>query len=312
MTEGIHYAKRLESAVLGACLLEKTAFGRIYGTVDEQSFYSDDNKKVFKYLLLMFDKSAPIDCITVWQEMTAKGETLHAGNVAWYLSVLTNDVVSTAHLEYHAVILKEMWRKREIEFLTKGGVDPDEDTRDQIAKINTRINEIRGSDYRKEWHSMDELMIGLIQHQARIKDGTVKPVTTGFKMIDRLNGGFWPGQMIVVGARPSMGKSALIGKIAIDIAKQQKSVGIVSLEMDNNQIAARLAAVETDIDFQTLYRNLFTDENQRDKFFDKVANGTIQLPIYVSDKTKVDVNEIKAAQREIITVNRRSQRSAGG
>jgi replicative DNA helicase len=292
MRDGIDFSKKLESAVLGACLLEKTAIGRTYGIITKENFYSDDNKKVYGVMAEMFDKNIPIDCVTVWQQMLS--ETLHAGNTAYYLTTLTNDVVSTAHLEYHCFILKEMWRKRELERITKSGLDPDLDTREQLSKINQQLRDLQGGDYKKEWYSMDELMFDLVQHQQNVSDGSIKFITTGFKQIDNLNGGFTAGQMIVVGARPSMGKSALIGKMAVEMAKQGKRVGIISLEMDNNQIAARLASVETDISFQSIYRNLFDDQNQQDRFIRIISNEASKLPIYVSDKTQVDVNEIKA------------------
>jgi replicative DNA helicase len=137
-------------------------------------------------------------------------------------------------------------------------------------------------------------MFNLMVHQQKIKEGKVEFLTTGFKAIDKLNGGFSPGQMIVIGARPSMGKSALMGKIAVAIAQQKKTVGIVSLEMNNNEIAARLASLETDIEFWRIYRNLFTDQNQQESFYNKISKQSINLPIFISDKTKVDINEIRA------------------
>lgn len=294
MTEGIHYSKKLEIAVLGACLLEKTAIGRVYGSVEIQNFYSDDNKLVFAEMVEMFDKNIPIDCITVWQRMTEKGLHLHAGGVAYYLTRLTNDVVSTAHLEYHSAVLREMWRKRELERITRGGIDPTQNAASQLSQLHRSLLDIQGGDFKKDWHSMEELIYDLIVYQNNIKDGKVKPITTGFKSIDKLNGGFYAGQLIVVGARPSMGKSALIGKMALNMAKSGSKVGIISLEMDNNQIAARLASVETDISFQSIFRNLFNDVNEQDRFFSIVSNQSSKLPIYVSDKTKVDVTEIKA------------------
>jgi replicative DNA helicase len=292
MKEGIEFSKKLESAVLGACLLEKTAVGRTYGTVTAECFYADDNKKIYKALVEMFDKNLPIDCLTLWQYMG--DETLHAGNTAWYLTRLTNDVVSTAHLEYHCHILKEMWRARELERITSKGIDASISTKEQLQRLNEEIRDIQGGDFKKDWYAMDELMYDLVQHQQNIASGNVKFLTTGFHAIDNLNGGFSAGQMIVVGARPSMGKSALIGKMAIQMAKQGKKVGVISLEMDNNQIAARLASVESDISFQSIYRNLFDDQLQQERFMNIISNQSAKLPIYVSDKTKVDVNEIKA------------------
>lgn len=290
----LKHSKELEAAVLGACLLDKSAFGRTYGLISEEKFYQQDNQHVYATMREMYNLSIPIDLITVYLKMEETGIKLHAGNIPWYLTTLTNTVVDTQNLEYHCFLLKEMWQRRELERLTMSGIDLHEDVRQQGYSINEQINKILDSGRRKEWHSMDELMYNLMIHQQKIKDGKVEFITTGFKAIDRINGGFSGGQMIVVGARPSVGKSALMAKIATSIAERKKTVGIISLEMNNNEIAARLASLETDIEFWRIYRNLFTDENQHKSFYDKVSRQSIHLPIYISDKTKVDVNEIRS------------------
>lgn len=294
MTEGIHFSRRLEVAILGACLLEKTAVGRTYGLLDVQSFYTDDNKKIYGMLVEMFDKNIPIDCLTVWQRMMQRKQTLHAGDVGYYLMSLTNEVVSTAHLEFHCHVVHEMWRKRAVERITSQGVDSSQDVRVQISRLSEELRDLQGGEWKKDWFTMEELMMRLATHQQQIKEGNVTFLTTGFRRIDELNGGFFNGQLIVVASRPSMGKSALVGKMAVKMARQGKRVGIVSLEMDNVQIAARVAALETSISFQSIYRNLFQDQEEQAKFHRIISNQTVTLPIYVSDKTRVDVNEIKA------------------
>lgn len=294
MKDGLHYSKDLEFAVLGACLLEKLAIGRVYGIILPNCFYYQDNQKVFTCLLEMFDENIPIDLVTVMLKMNADEVKIDEKNIAWYLTKITQHVVSSAHLEYHAYILKEMWRKRELIKITNSGVDESIDTKQQIYGLNQQLNDILSGEIKKDWYDMSELMYNLMVHQQKVQDGNVNFVTSGFKAIDNLNGGFWGGQMIVIGARPSMGKSALVGKIAMSIAAQKKTVGIISLEMDNNQISARLAALDTDIPFQTIYRNLFEDERQKNNFHHIVSNQTVNIPIHVSDKTRVDINEIKA------------------
>lgn len=295
MKEGIHYAKKLEAAVLGACLLENTAVGRTYGIIEADTFYLEDHKRIYGVLTDMFDKSFPIDCITVWHQLIEEGKgDFHAGNIPYYLCLITTDVVSTAHLEYHCHILKEMWRKRKLEHITRVGIDPMDSANKTLSSLYEVMNEIKGQEYKQDWQNAEGLMYGLAKHQQNIREGKVKLITTGFKAIDNLNGGFYAGQMIVVGARPSMGKSALVGKIALEMARQNKKVGIISLEMDNNQIAARLASLETDLSFQDIYRNLFQDQAEYERFQNIISNRLSNLPIFVSDKTRVDVNEIKA------------------
>lgn len=286
--------REIEKAVLGICLLEKNAFGRTYGLIDEAVFYYEDHKKIYTVIREMYDRSLPVDHITVWQKQEEKNIVLSAGLTSWYLCELSMHVVASTHLEYHCHLLKQAWKKRELEKLTRSGIDLSEDPQKQGYSINERINEILGSEAKQDWYSMDELMFQLMVHQQEIASGKKEFVTTGFRAIDKLNGGFTPGQLIIVGARPSVGKSALMGLIAAQIARKNKKVGIVSLEMNNTEIAARLASLDTDTDFGIIYRNLFRDEREQERWYNTVTSKTINLPIYVSDKTKVDVGEIKA------------------
>jgi replicative DNA helicase len=137
-------------------------------------------------------------------------------------------------------------------------------------------------------------MVELYQHQETMKQSGGLGLSTGVKEIDQENGGFHPGQMVVIGARPSVGKSALAGSIALHAALNGHKVGIISLEMSNTEIAARLAALDTNTDFSVLYRGLYRDEYQTQAVYDKIGNHTSQLPIYVTDKTNVNVIEIRS------------------
>lgn len=294
MTDGLYHSKQFEAAVLGICMLERDAFGRLSGLIDEQTFYLEDNRKVFAVLQEMFENNLPIDLLTVWERMLSKKIKLLSGNIAWYLTHLTQNVVNSAHLEYHCHLLKKMWRKRELTKITHSGIDPHSDERVRAIEIQNQIQEILGSEIKREWFSADELMYELLLHQEQIKKGNKQFITSAFKAIDKLNGGFAGGQLIILGARPSVGKSALMNLIATTIAKQGKSVGVISLEMNNTEIAARLASIETQTSFSIIYRNLFNDESQREIFYDRVRSRVVPLPLYVSDKTKVDVAEIKS------------------
>lgn len=293
----IHHGQDLEEAILGACLIEKLAFGRTYGLIDADSFYFDAHKEVYSAMKEMYDNSIPIDIFTVAEFLVARRgfENFYNVNVPYFVCRLTNSVVSSAHMEYHCHLIKEMWKRREIvKIRASYPEDNGFDTRLNIERLNDEISKIVGSSEKKDWYTMDELMFDLIKHQYDMAKGKKEFLTTGFRKIDELNGGFYPGQMIVIGARPSVGKSALMGQMAISMAKKGKKVGIISLEMSNNEIAARLASIETDIDFWKVFRTIAHDEALHRLFYDKISKDTINLPIFLSDKTKVNVPEIKA------------------
>lgn len=292
MRNGYHYNAQIEKAVLGMCILFN-ATGRIFGTLEAESFYIEDNRKIFAILLEFYNQGRPVNQRTIWEAMEEKSIVLNAGNTPWYLSTLEDNITNPSSLEYEALIIKKMWRRRKLIEL-RNTVTPTGDEREEIGQLIKDLNSIQGAEYQKDWFAMDELMYELIKHQADIKAGNIKLITTGFRALDRQNGGFSGGQMIVIGARPGVGKSALMGKMAVSMARTKHKVGIVSLEMNNNEIAARLASLETDFDFATIYRNLFKDENDHQQFYDIVARSTSQLPIYVSSKTKVDINQIRS------------------
>lgn len=282
----------LESAIIGACLMENLAIGRVYDTLLPEMFYSSDHQKIYGVIRFMYSNNIPIDIFTVLHHL--EETKLDGGNNAYMLDRCMFYLVSTAHLEYHAFIIKSLWQKREVEKLTKSGMDNSLDTRENINQINRHLMDILGNDIKKDWYSMTDLMFELLTHQDDIASGKKQFITSGIRSIDKINGGFSEGDMIVIGARPSVGKSAFLTLIATKIASQNKKVGIISLEMNNAQIAGRMASYDTGIDFRTIYNNLFVDEKHRAEFQAYISKHTTLLPIFVSDKTKVDITDIKA------------------
>lgn len=298
--KGIHYSQELEAAILGACLLEKEAFGRIYGMVDVDYFYFTGHQEVFSSLKKMYQEGIMIDILTIcdYIQRVRKIELLQDYNIPYFISTLTNSVVGTTHLEYHCFIIKNMWMEREIMRLTYGGVSGT-DVHSQIKSIQDKLQTLQSKATEHDWQDMTQLMVDLYRHQEEMKQskGIGKP--SGINSLDRENGGFQDGQLIVIGARPSMGKSALVGGIAVEMAKRNIICGIVSLEMSNTEIAARLASYDTDTDFNVVYRGLYRDMEETHRLYDKIGRSTSTLPIYVSDKTRVNIPEIRAKAEKL-------------
>lgn len=292
----IHYGIDLEAAILGACLIEKSAIGRIYGMISPECFYKDAHGFIFEAIVEMYEQSIPIDILTVSEWIIVKKciPEINDYKVDYFLVTLTNTVVSSVHIEYHCHLVKEMWKRRRIQEIKYEKIEDDIDPRKNIQDISDQIWEVLGTDVKRDWYDMSELVYNLMVHQSEMAKGKKSFITTGFKKADNLNGGFYNGQMVVIGARPSVGKSALMGQMAIKIARSGKKVGIISLEMNNVEIAARLSSIETGIDFSRVFRDIANDEHLHRRFYEKVSRDTINLPIFISDKTKVNINEIKA------------------
>jgi replicative DNA helicase len=294
LTKNIHYSTDLEDAVLGAFLLEKTAFGRCYGLVDSNTFYSTGNKLIFETISEMWSKSLPIDLLTVMLQLTSDGnEKIEGDNTGYILVRKTNNLVSTAHLEYHCLILKEMHFERELINITHGGLG--EKTGLEAAnEIQERITKLRQSKMKDDFVSLDAALVSLMKHMDAVKGQELSGITTGFKNLDRITGGLVGGGMYIVAARPSVGKSAFMGKMVLGAAMKGNKVGVISLEMADEQITARLASLTTEIDFWKIYRSRLNDENEAKHFYDTVQNKMSSLPILISDTTNVDINDIKA------------------
>lgn len=186
-----------------------------------------------------------------------------------------------------------MWMERELITLTHGGMKLEGDVKAQISQLTRAIQQINQGTHAKDWVDMSEVMYNLMLHQEEMEKAEGMGITTGNTLLDRENGGFYPGQMIVIGARPSVGKSAYMGQMAMAIAKSGKKVGIISLEMNNNEIGARLSSLGTDEDFRTIFRSLYRDADHKAQWYRKIQE-LIELPIYITDKTDVSPASIKA------------------
>lgn len=296
-TKDIHYSINIERAILGACLIESHAFGKVYTLIDKDSFYIDAHKEIFNTISGMYQNGSPIDLFTVIDHTIRVRNTqvINTEPADLFITKLTNDVVNSTHLEYHAYVIKTMWMQRELMVLTKSGTDKHgRDIQQQILSIQDKLYSLQNKVVEHDWQDMTQLMVDLYKHQEEMKATGGIGVSTGIREIDHSNGGFHPGQMVVIGARPSVGKSALAGSIALHVAKTGKPVGIISLEMSNVEIAARLAALDTDTDFNVLYRGLYRDQRQTNEVYRKIGNQTSTLPIYVTDKTNVNIIDIRA------------------
>lgn len=298
----VHYSINLEKAILGVCMLEAGAFGRVYGLLEKECFYQTGNQIVFEVLKSMYQNGVNIDSFTVIDQIIRiKGITdIQGYNPDYFILQLTNNVVNSAHLEFHCHIVKVMWMEREIINLTHGGSGKfDGNVSQQIGAIQSKLHSLQNKAVEHDWVDMTQLMVDLYRHQEEMKISGGIGKATGMASLDKENGGFQAGQMVVIGARPSMGKSALIGGMAIEMSKRGSTIGIISLEMSNTEIAARLAAYDTNTDFNVVYRGLYKDMEETHRLYSKIGNSTSTLPIYVSDKTKVNVPEIRAKAEKL-------------
>ncbi|UPL51211.1 replicative DNA helicase [Hymenobacter sublimis] len=204
-------ALELEAAVLGALMLEKDALTTVIDILKPQSFYKDGHQRIFKGILNLFDKSEPIDILTVTHELREMGE-LEAAGGAHYVANLTFKVNSAANIEYHARIITENAIKRElIRIASDIQRDAFEDTTDVFNLLDSTeqsLFEVSESNIRKNFDDMRSLMgkaIKELEEKKDQKDG-LTGVPSGFSALDRVTSGWQPSDLVIIAARPGMGK----------------------------------------------------------------------------------------------------------
>lgn len=303
LRENIHYSLELEKTVLGACMLEQNAFGRLYKLIGGEMFYLPDHRVVFEAIGDLWASNEPTDIISVYLKLGSKGiQTLNNYSAAYYVTSLIQHVTSTASLEYHSAILREMYINREMLILTNSGLGKMDGT-EAIDSISQKLQKLKEKVVIDDFVGIDELVVNLYKHMDEVKDKDLSGITTGFTRLDSLTGGFQNGGMYIVGARPSVGKSAFMGKMVYMAAQRNHKVGIISLEMTDNQIAARISSLATDIEYWRIYRSRLADEQQTELFYRK-THEVSELPIVISDKTGVDISDIKAKVARLKKRNR--------
>lgn len=313
LVEGIHYSRSMEDAVLGSMTLFPEALSSVYGLLQPHHFHILDNQKIYRFLVDRHERGAVTgDALLVWQDMCGrrlhedlnltKGVPNPTAALFAHLVAQQNYVVNPFLTTHYAVAIMDMWKTREMEMITSRGINPEQSLLEQAYDIRSKLDELMMVGGEADWESAADLAVRLFKHQEKIARGEYKFVTTGFPSLDKENGGFAGGNMIVVAARPGVGKSAVMAKMAIAAAKQGKKVGIISLEMSNTEVAGRLASLDTKTSFSTIYRNLFIEEAEHRRFYEKVQKSFSTLPIWVSDKTDANVGKIRAKAFKLRTL----------
>ena len=300
--EFIHYDKKMECAILGACLMEAGAYGRIRGLLTSECFYTDANKVVFSAFSEMWESNLPTDIYTIVQYLVRDKNIseLSGSNVSYYISTLTNSVVSTANLEYHALLVRQLYAEREMVKIKMSADDFRGDVLSRSEKMRDELFKISQIKVINDWHDMVDVVMGLHKHMDSVFGKEIVGVPTGFSKFDLITGGLGKSDLIVLAARPSVGKSALLGGISVHAASNNFKVGIISLEMSEVQIGARMGSLISDIEFYKIFRNRMEDEKQREILYSHLETLS-NLPIKISDKTKVNINDIRAKVGQLVS-----------
>lgn len=294
----------LEQAVLGAMMIDGTAMNNVIDILrTKDAFYDPKHQAIFEAMSDLYNGTTPIDLLTVTEQLRKLGSLELAGG-AYYLSTLTNKVASAAHVEHHSRIIIEKYIQREIigisNEILKEAYDETKDVFSVLSKAEEDLFAIAQNNMKKSYDTMQTAMKGAIEEieSARENKDGVSGVPTGFKDLDRMTSGWQRSDMIVIAARPAMGKTAFVLSMARNTAVDYgMGVAIFSLEMSSVQLVKRLISSEAQIDAEKLRKG-----NIEDHEFQQIHTKISKLskaPIYIDDTPGISVFELRAKCRRL-------------
>jgi len=297
-------AVEIEEAVLGALMLERDALSNVIDILRPESFYVDANQEIYSAIVELFNDSQPIDIKTVSHQLRKNGKLDLIGG-AYYVAELTTKVNSAANIESHARIIAEQSIKRElIRISSEIQHDAYEDTVDVfklLDRTEQSLFEVSESHIRKNYDKMSSLMhqaITEIQSKKDQKDG-LTGVASGFSALDRVTSGWQPTDLVIIAARPGMGKTAFVVSALRNAAIDFKTpVAIFSLEMSSVQLVNRMISSEAELESEKIKRGDLADYE-----WQQIIHKTSKLseaPIFIDDTPALSILELRAKSRRLV------------
>jgi replicative DNA helicase len=301
-------AQDLEMAILGAILLERHAFDRVEDILRPECFYMQVHQDIYACMKAMAARSMPIDELTLVQELMKDGKLEFVGG-PYYVTKLTNSVVSAANIESHARIILQKYISREIirvggEMLTNGY----EDTKDVFELLNESEGSVYGISQTyltRDYTSMDNAVVQEILRleELRHKDTSLTGVTSGYSCLDRCTSGWQKTDFIILAARPSVGKTAFALNLARNAELAGTPVGFFSLEMSTAQLVQRVLSAESATYLSRIRNARFDDEGMRE-LYAKGLNRLGQAKIYIDDTAGLNIFQLRSKARRMVTKHR--------
>jgi replicative DNA helicase len=299
-------AKDLEEVVLGAIMLEKNAIDCVQEILQPECFYVEAHQRIYRAMQSLQQKNQPIDIRTVVEELRTKEELELVGG-PYYVTQLTNSVVSAANIESHSRIIMQKFILREV--IRIGGemvfeaYENSTDVFDLLDDVESQVMGITLSHMKKDFRSIDHGLVSVVQRveELRQKDSSLTGVPSGFKSIDNITHGWQSTDLIILAARPSVGKTAFALNLARNAALHSHKpvpVGFFSLEMSETQLIQRILASESEIWLDRIVNGRMDDENMK-QLYAKGIQKLAQAPIFIDDTAGLNMFELRSKVRRM-------------
>jgi len=293
----------MEEAVLGAIMLEKEAIITVIDILKPESFYKDVHQKIYEAILSLNQRELPVDLYTVTEELRSTDELDNIGGPI-YLTQLTSKVVSAAHVEFHAKIVAQKFIQRELIRVTSEiqsrAFDDSNDINELLDYSENELFQIAEGNIKKEVAVLNIVLKEAIHEieEASKREDALVGVPSGFTKLDRLTSGWQKSDLIIIAARPSMGKTALALSMARNMAiDHKKSVAVFSLEMSAVQLVNRLIVAETELPSNRIKNGRLKEDEW--KQLETKIKTLEDASIYIDDTPAISVFELRAKCRRL-------------
>jgi len=299
-------AKDLEEAILGAIMLEKSAFDTVVEILKPECFYVESHQRIFTAMQGLAIKSLPIDLLTVVEELKFREELDFVGG-PYYVTKLTNSVVSSANIDAHSRIVLQKFIQRELIRISGEIIgDAYEDSTDVFDLLDSaegKLFEITNNHLRKNFDDINTVLVKTIQRieDMRNRQDTITGVPTGFTALDRITYGWQSTDLIILAARPSVGKTAFALNLARSAAlhpTKPTAVGFFSLEMSSSQLVQRILSAESEIWLEKIARGKL-EEHEMKQLYKRGIDRLSNAPIFIDDSAALNIFELRAKCRRL-------------
>ena len=294
----------LEEAVLGAMMIDKKGVDDVIDILHPEAFYKPAHQFIYAAIFKLFENSEPIDLLTVSNQLK-KDEKLEAIGGDFYLINLSQKVSSSAHIEFHARIVLQKYIQRRLisissEIITSS-YDETVDVFDLLDQAETKLFDVTQGNLKKSSEAAHNLVSQALKKIEDISNQEgMSGVATGFSKLDQLTSGWQPSDLVIIAARPGMGKTAFVMSMAKNVAIDfGQAVAIFSLEMSSVQLITRMISSETGISSEKLRKgNLETYEWEA---LNVKVKKLSDAPIFIDDTPSLSVFDLRAKARRLVS-----------
>ena len=294
----------MEEAVLGAVMLEKEAEITVLEILKPECFYKESNQKIFQAIVNLNIRECPVDLYTVTEELRATEQLESVGGPV-YVTQLTSKVVSAANVDYHARIVAQKHIQRELirasTMIQTRAFDDAEDVTELLDFSENEIFQIAEGNIRREIAPINAVIkdaLKEIEEAGKSKDALIG-IPSGFTRLDRLTSGWQKAELVIIAARPSMGKTAFALSMARNMAIEHgKNVAVFSCEMSSIQLVNRLIVAETDIPSDKIKNGRLNEDEW--KQLDARIKKLVQAPIFIDDTPAISITELRGKCRRLV------------